>query len=190
MPHRVNKEVLSRSVQSVPIATGEDGSVIKNYTEEDVEDALHHLANFGGNVNRTRVFLEQEKNLYINNQILTRWARFKFAQRYSEIQTKLRATIGETVAAKLSENASQAADLNQEILDRLAENVYELDVKELPGAAKAMAQTASINIEKSLLLRGQPTDIVATRSPEEILRELKRLGAGFKDEPITVENEE
>lgn len=179
MPHRGDESLFENPKDPTPrvseTAIAETGGNIRNYTLKDVELTLHTLAMMGGNVSRTCYHLEHEEKLCVPKTTITSWARTKFALRYAEIQTSLKKQIGETLATKLTDNANQAADLTQEMLEELGDNVKRISVGDLASNAKAMSQIASINTEKALLLRGQPTERVENLPPEEVMRELRRL---------------
>jgi hypothetical protein len=165
------------------MATTEQGNPLYKYTMQDVELALQVLALNGGNASKASNILEEQHSFNVPGQVLRRWATIKFTNRYNTIQHELRNTISQDLASKLTANAQRSADITETLLDSLADEVDELDPLEKARVAKDVSHVGNNSLDKSMLLRGQPTDISVAMSPEDIVAELERMS-------VKVDNEE
>jgi hypothetical protein len=68
-----------------------------------------------------------------------------------------------------------AGNLEQRLMAKLAESVDELPPKEIAAAARNLATSKGINVDKLLTLTGRPSQISETRNADELLRKLETL---------------
>lgn len=178
----------SGKAPKVPVANTEVGGSLQKWTMPDVELALQVLALNGGNSSKTSAILESEHNLNVPAQTIRKWAKTQFTNRYNIIQHELRNTISQDLASKLTENAQRSAEITETLLDSLSDDLDGLEPTEKSRVAKDVSQIGSTSIDKSLLLRGQPTDISVAMKPEEIVAELQRMAVKVdNEEPIEEE---
>lgn len=193
MAHEVDKELVFQTIRDTrgrkepsmypeSASTENGGSLKGGYTIQDVEKALHCLAWNGGNANATSIQLSEEFKLNVTAQTLRNWQKSLFPRRYVEIQRQLRGEINHKTAALFMENAQRSGQVREEMISRLADEHQELPVKELPNAIKALAVTSDVDVKGAALLRGEPTEIVQDRTPEEIVRKLQSLNVLPEDE--------
>jgi hypothetical protein len=190
MPIRIEKLPEEGKKESIEKPTTETGSKLVSYNYGDVELALRSLALNGANYQRTARELEQQHDLAINPQTLSKWHKVSFAQRYEEICADLKKEIGDRLSNQLISNAQDSAAVTQDIVARLHNEVNELETSELSRAAKDLTTVTGSSIDKAALLRGQPTEIRQDNSPEAIVEELRRLGVSFGSKPIDGEAKE
>jgi hypothetical protein len=95
---------------------------------------------------------------------------------------RIRAEAAPTLQAMRAEKFEAAADLKHEAAILIASRLVkaaergEIPPARLASSLKDLSISTGIDIDKSLLLKGQPTTISERRSPEELLRRLRQLG--------------
>jgi hypothetical protein len=180
MPNKSNDSVKKPS--KLPMANTEQGNSLYKYTMKDVELGLQLLALNGGNAAKTAAQLEENHKLHVPANTLKRWANIQFTNRYNTVAHELRNTISQDLASKLTANAQRSADITETLLDSLADEVDDLEPIEKARVAKDISQVGSTSLDKSLLLRGQPTDISVAMSPEDIVAELQKMSVRVESE--------
>lgn len=141
----------------------------REYAPTEIDQALTVVAYYGGNCARA------SEELGIPKQTLHDWRTADHRDRYREIAEREAPKLEAIAAQQAREVILRAADVEHNILDRLADDT--LSTKELAEAAGALQRTTTakgINTTKLLELTGRPTQIIEHRDPREDLRGLAR----------------
>ncbi len=106
--------------------------------------------------------------------------------RDAEVRARELPRLREFLAEKHTAAAERYLHLEQRVADRIEETLEEILARDLPGASRNLAVSGAVHVDKSQLLRDQPTSVVQHRSIEEIERELRAQGVelidGFSEE--------
>ncbi len=145
------------------------------YSEEDIERGLHALALSGGNASRAQRQLKAE-GLTIPASTLEGWRKNTHADRYATIRYQVIPQIHAKLAEESEDLAAEYAKLELETIARFRKELPNLKASEAAGAARNIATSRAIAVDKASLLRGRPTTIVEHKTVEESLRKLAALG--------------
>ena len=143
------------------------------YSAAEMEYALLELALMNGNVSRAA------KKVGVNVSTLTAW-RDKFPERYEDIQARIAPMVEKQIVAQARVNARKAAQVAESLLEKVDED--ELSLSDRAQAAKAFQQVSigmGVQIDKTLLLEGRPTEILETRDAQAMLKELAEIAPGL-----------
>ncbi|MBS1892834.1 MAG: hypothetical protein JST59_16185, partial [Actinobacteria bacterium] len=106
---------------------------------------------------------------------LAAWPKKVHKKRYDELLAEMGPQIRREAAQRQRVVGDRAAGVTVKIIDRLDKEVDKLDTRDLAGAARNMATTSAIGIDKSLILEGEPTQRVEINMPG-VVKELRALG--------------
>jgi hypothetical protein len=156
---------------------------------EDREAGMLAIILHGGSCLKAAAAIEQQTGRRkIPVSTLRLW-KTQHADRYRELQLEVAPKVADVIAAEAEETAILAAEGERLAIQRTIETIDELPAKDAAGAARNMAVVKGIQIEKAGLLRGRPTSIVESRSPDAILTSIaKKLG--FSVDSTAVEEPE
>jgi transposase-like protein len=126
----------------------------RSYTDEERGNALAALAANGGNVSRTAAALG------IPAKTLEHWAKGERQPRSAQM--------GELKKGPL---ADAFEDLARQLLAGMT------PAKIADANLQQLATAAGIAVDKMQLLRGKPTGVTETRTPEQLDAEIRRLGS-------------
>lgn len=110
----------------------------------------------------------------ISATTLTKWRDETHSNRYDEIRARMLPRLQQKMTEEAEYLAIREADLAHELLDRVESGIGSLTAKDAALALVKVETAKAINVDKSQLLRGNPTQIVEKRDPEEILRSLAK----------------
>jgi transposase-like protein len=131
------------------------GVVMKrSYSDEERGNALAALAANGGNVNKTA------RQLGIPLRTLWNWATGACHPEAAEIGQRKKGPL---------------ADVFEGIVWQLLGSIT--PEKMAAATLQQLATAAGIAVDKMQLLRGKPTGVTETRTPEQLDAEIRRLGA-------------
>lgn len=141
-------------------------------TPEQYDQALALLVRRGGNVRGTVAEL-QEQGFDITRDTLREW---KKSERYIEMATQYaQESKDRAISQAFRDQLHESHSLMSDLRERLADNLEEIEPKEIPGALQKLSVGAGIATEKMLLLEGRPTEIRETRNPDWYEQKLKEL---------------
>jgi hypothetical protein len=138
---------------------------LTKYTEQEVEEALSVLAVVGNDA-------EASRRTGIPKATLCNWRNNVHATRYDEIRAEVLPKIREALAAQAEQAAQEQGYAAQLLLAKLVEEIPNMKPGEVAGALRNLETSKAINIDKSQLLRGQPTSIIEKRDSQQILDSL------------------
>lgn len=145
----------------------------KLYDEETIRAGLTQVALAAGNDQEASDRLK-ELGTPVPRTTLQRWAE-KHSDRLDEIRAEVIPQIHRRLARRNEDLADRYAALEQQMIDRLTDELPNLKPSELSTATKNLAVSKGIASEKALLLRGQPTSITKPTGADELLRKLASL---------------
>ena len=166
-------------------AVSERGRHIR-HTDDEVNLALKLVVLNGGRLKNTSEQLEEE-GFVISRNTLRDWRDKAFPRRYAQIRHELGKDVTEEMAGRALERALEADNAEKAYIEAAVKRLAEVDATHLAKNALALANAKSNNIQASQLLRDRPTQITETRSVDDLVGVLERLGVAKKDEAITAE---
>jgi transposase-like protein len=137
----------------------------REYTDEQKEQALARLA-----VQPNCAAVGRE--LGIPKATLLLWKK-TYATRYEEIRSEILPRIQAKMAVDAEDAALRQAELEAILEEQLLRGVADLSPKDAAGALRNVSTAKAINVDKSQLLRGNPTAIVETRDASDIARSIR-----------------
>jgi hypothetical protein len=143
------------------------------YSAAEMEYALLELALMNDNLARTA------RKVGIDSGTLGKW-RNKYAERYEDIKARVAPMVEKQIVAQARINARKAAEVAEHLLDKVDEDG--LSLGDRAQAAKAFNQVSigmGVQIDKTLLLEGRPTEILETRDAQAMLKELAEIAPGL-----------
>jgi hypothetical protein len=158
----------------------------EHYTPENVELGLQMLALSGGRPRAACKMLKQQGGPDIHRDTLMAW-RERYHARYVEICEERQAEVHRAMAAKATEIAEKAAGATELLVDATVESIGDLEGKDLAISARNLSQVHAAAVEKTLLLRGQATQIHKIESLDEVVDALSALGVINGEEPVDAE---
>lgn len=175
--------------------------VPRNYTEASFEFIIQCLALHGGSAHRAVKALERMDpddlaELGVDHipdkSVLIRW-KDRYPERYAQIRDdKVLAIYRARAAEAHSAHADAELEVSGLILDRLRDNVDQLDARDLAGALRNTDTGAAINRDKAGLLRGENmgAGIQVNLNIGELVRSSATTGARWVDadgKPLTAD---
>lgn len=148
----------------------------QEYTDEEIDQGLTMVAICSGNTRRAAAELKRNGKP-IPRTTLETWSRQR-RDRLEEVERKVLPGLRMQLARENEDLASSLLDVMRENAAKLAEKVNDPDLsfKERSDAAYKLSLSQGIVVDKSLTLRGDPTQITEHRTVHETLNGLKRLG--------------
>jgi hypothetical protein len=169
----------------------------RSYNDEEVEAALTALALEAGSLSKALRLLKASGKRVPDRHTLANWARETHADRYRRLQQDVLPALNARLAQQHDDIVDSANALTRDALAKAHARLDEMRPAEQARAAKDASVTAGIHSEKSLLRRGQPTEIRETRNPVDLMKAInarypgviKRVVAG-EEVAIDAEAEE
>jgi hypothetical protein len=96
-------------------------------------------------------------------------------ERYGDIWAEIVPRINNQIAAQSEAAAIREGEIAQQLTDKLEQEIPNLPARDLAGALRNTEVARGINLDKSLLLRGQPTQIIEHRPPNELYNQFARM---------------
>jgi hypothetical protein len=127
----------------------------KSYSAEQVAEGLAVLAAHAGNAKTA------EREVGVPQSTLRSW-RERFPKRYEEAANKIARQVEQVIARQAREVASRASDVELLGLQRAHERLVADTDKQPAVTAYRASILKGINVDKSLLISGKPTQIVAS----------------------------
>jgi hypothetical protein len=147
------------------------------YSQEEIDVALSVLAFHCGNARKASEALEAQGRR-VPESTLKLWRSDLYADRYRQIEEEeLPRRYGRT-AERFESIVESATGLEEALLEKQARELDDLPTRDVPGALRNVATAKAINVDKSLLLRGRPTEITATADVTELLKGLSQRYGG------------
>lgn len=163
-----------------------------SYTDEEVERGIFALVMASGNTRRASRTLAA-RGLRVPHQTLHDWRHHTHPERYERMQRQTYPAIQARMAEQMEELLQAQIDLEWKLVEKLDSEVDDLRPGEAAGALRNIAVTKAINVDKSSLLRGAPTEIVEHHDVAAIIEKLKRLGVvrviSEQEEPVDADSE-
>jgi hypothetical protein len=158
------------------------------FSEEEIDLGLATVALFSGNTRRASAALK-EHGLKVSQATLYKWKAHRYVERYDEIYKRGLPLRDARTAQRFEEITEAAADATQRLIDRTDQALHENEIpaRDLPGAARNMATAAAISVDKALLMRGRPTQIVERQDAAPLLRKLEALGVATLERSFDAE---
>jgi hypothetical protein len=160
----------------------------RGYTREEVTRCLTVLAFCNGRPGTAIRELKRMGATCPTQPTLKKWR-----ERHADIYEDAVSRLDEAVIPELDEAVRSQIIFQKQAYDRLLDNIDEMELGQLSNAARNAAVGSSIGIEKSQLLRGQPTQITEQRDPAKLIKELQdlaRLANASADVDSTAEEDE
>jgi hypothetical protein len=145
------------------------------FNDEEIDTALVTLALCAGNTRRASAEL-RAVNIEVGQSTLHKWRTGLHCERYERLYRQQLPRISERVAQRCEELAESQAELAARLVHEIGRNMAEIPARDLPGALRNVETAKAINVDKSALLRGRPTQIVERRDASELLRKLQATG--------------
>jgi hypothetical protein len=143
--------------------------------EEELTTALTVLAYCRGNSRKAAALLRTQ-GITVSQQTLAKWRAGLHADRYRELYHRLLPDIERIAAQRTEEIAESQAELEELLTERARKEYRDIPARDLPGAIRNTAVAKAVNIDKSLLMRGRPTQITSNLQAEPLLRKLQAIG--------------
>lgn len=137
------------------------------YSEEEIERGLRMLA-----VLNSAERASQQSG--IPESTLTWWRRHIHADRYQRIRAEMLPRIQEEMAQQAEAAALEQGEVAMELLEQLKSRISEMRPVDAANALRNVETAKGINVDKTLVLRGQPNQIVEHRDTSQILDAIKR----------------
>ena len=154
-------------------------------TSDDITHCLETVALFNGNVTRAA------RNLTEDGWKTDRFALLRLREKHPDVYERVQDALVIRQADKSDENAYRMAAITGKLLDRLENNPDEIEIKDIPAAARNLSTARGIEIDKSNVLRGRPSIITEQRDASQIMRALaSRLGVQSAVDTDAVEYDE
>lgn len=146
------------------------------FTEEERQRGYVAVAIAGGNCEEAaRLLAQDEDSPDITASTLKRWVRVTNVAEYEQVRERIMPRIQARVAAASEDIAIRAVEKEAELLEAL--DVKRLEPRDVGTALRSVSVTAGIATDRTLKLRGQPTQIIEHRDASEILDKMKqRIG--------------
>lgn len=144
----------------------------RRYTTTEIEQGLAELVLVGNSETASKRLAA--RGLRVSAGRLRSWRTDTYVDRYLEVRRRLLPQIRETLAQAAEDNAKLLAETERQLAQRLHDQAGDLETKDLGKAVQSVAIAMGINVDKTLLLRGEPTQISMQRAPDEILAEIDR----------------
>jgi transposase-like protein len=139
------------------------------YTPEQVDKALLALIVTGS-------VKEASEQTGINTSTLSLWRRQQHADRYAELAEEHAPAARRKIAAELDSLVQAKIEMSWRLIERFdPSKIYERDI---PKALAELSRSKATDIDKGLLLRGQPTAIVQKQDATELLEAIARTAPG------------
>lgn len=148
----------------------------QDYTDTEREEALVVVALHNGNTRRAAAHLA-DQGKPISRSTLESWRR-RYPDRYEEVQKRELPRLRLRLAEQNEEMADSLLDVMRDNIEalKLKASDPDLSFKERADAQYKLSLSQGIVVDKSLVLRGDPTQITEHRTADESLKGLKRLG--------------
>lgn len=141
---------------------------------EEIEDALLAMIATGGSPTRAHALLKAAGKRAPAVSTL-HGLPTRHQERYLELQTARAPQMAERIAGAAEALTITYSDLQAQIAERMANELHQIDTKELSGAARNLATAAALNVDKlASPLRGRPTVIHANEDPRDVADKLLR----------------
>lgn len=142
------------------------------YSAAEMEYALLELALMNGNVSRASA------KVGVAPQTLTRW-RDQFPERYEDIQARIAPMVEKQIVAQARLNSRKAAEVAEMLLEKVETAETNSDAAQAAKAFQQVSIGMGVQIDKTLLLEGRPTEILETRDAQAMLKELAEIAPGL-----------
>lgn len=150
-----------------------------NYSEDEIKDALLHLAQCGGNSNKASELCG------VPARTLRRW-REEMPERYDDLRTTFARKIEEGLIKEHRENALLSAQLQRAATMQALEQAEAGELKDPARTAREASIASGVSIDKLLVLDGRPNEIRQHADAGQALIELGRK-LGFAIESTATE---
>lgn len=145
----------------------------KLYKPEEIDRGLMELCIHGDAKGAAQAL--KRDGITIAERTLQDW-RHSRAERLAEIEQQVVAPTRERLARLSEQRAIQQDEVERVLTEQLLRLRHALKPGELAGAVRNISTAKAINVDKSSLLRGMPTEIRETRNADEILKRWQAAG--------------
>lgn len=146
-----------------------------DYPPEIIISALYALAAHGGHSGQAHATLTEQHgpNNIPPERTLRRWRTDRYPIRYHQILTEQTTQLETLVEHQLRETLRLTGLTKHRILERLADNINNINPTDLGKTAQQLAVTEGVAVDKLLTLTGRPNNITEHRTADEILNSLE-----------------
>lgn len=149
------------------------------YDHETVKRALLTLAICGGNSIRAEEMLK-EAGHPVPSRTIRLWREGKYADLYCQLHDKHGQEIEKALIPELREGAIRAARASHQAIEE-AERLLALgEIKDPAGAARNLATTSAVLMDKLYLATDRPTEVRPDLDPLAILERLSKRAAAVE----------
>jgi hypothetical protein len=143
------------------------------YTPEQIETCLTVLARLGTSTRASEHL--KHAGIDVTPEHLRLMRSRQYPNRYAEIQAREQPAILAAAEANTLEAFHRAAEAEELLNERLIQEIPHLDKRDLAAAMKNATTSKAINMDKNLLMRGQPTQITEHRDAGALLARLRNV---------------
>lgn len=150
-----------------------DRGVARSFTTEERRRALTVLALCSDNARAAARQLKAQGHP-VNARTLDRW-RTAHADELEEVRQEVVVRIHARIAAEQEAVVREATQAAREYVERARHDLKAGKVKDAAGGARNLETVSGIGVDKLLVLRDRPTQVVEHRHAVEVLAELDRI---------------
>lgn len=160
------------------------------YDPEQVERGLIALAECNGNGRKAERLLAQD-GISIAQATLYEWKNHRKVEQYERVKAEVLPKVRLKAAERHMDLSDRLMDTEGLILERLNQNVDNLDPRDLAGSLRNVSTSGAIHTDKAQLLADQPTEI-RRLDTGEVLRKLgsRNMRLEATERTVVVESSE
>lgn len=143
------------------------------FSQAEVDGALLLLAKTGSAIRTCEALREIGMDIKVDR--LRSWKTRQYPIRYADIVERHASELNDIAAERAREAYMKLSEVEDQLIDRLADNVQRLDPRDLASAIRNTTSAKGVNFDKHSLAIGRPTVITQTRTADENLRLLAGL---------------
>jgi len=156
------------------------GEIQNTYTEEQKERALQLMALLGNAAEVSRQLADDKGDpVGIPETTLRHWKNTSHRDRFLEIRADVLPQIQKTIAAQLEDDVIADSAVIEKLRDEMLLKIGDMKAGEIASAYRNLGVKRAVDIDKSQLLRGNPTEIVQTQNADELIGALARIAPGM-----------
>ena len=115
----------------------------------------------------------------VPDRTLRIWKETQYADRFREIAANHTREVRDTIAQEQIEIAIAAGDVERVALAKVHSQIEDAELKDVSTAGRNAAVSKGIALDKHLLYRGEPTQIVRHQQASDILAQIKKIAPGL-----------
>lgn len=155
---------------------------------ETIEMARIMVVTCGENYDEARRRMKAEHGVKVHRTTLKKWCDAD-PIRFQEIRRELAPKIETELTHDMLENARKITIAERIAIEKAQVKLENDEDNDPARVGRDLSQMRSQGLEKRALMEGKPTQITASRSPDEIVRALEALGVAKKVDAIAEASE-